>query len=152
MEHYKNLGLFEAAFSRAWLRASLGANNPEQYLDHPDVPKPNNYRYFPSQITRGGISWNIGNMDIFGPDRSFSIPGKEIRGVFINIKESRVIIAMKNPQSYWGEDTRDQIDPFDRYPLVDYDFRVSYTCQVRGKPVLTFNSSTMRAIRSEQLI
>ena len=146
----ENITIFEKTFVDAWLRWSLNADNPAQYLDHPDAQEPHEYRYFPSHVTRGGLRWNLGNVALLGTDQQFTIPAHQITGVFVNIKASHFMIAIKEPQSYWAESEQDdKSDPFDRYPLKDYDFRIPYTTQVRNTPVVVIDKSVISAIGFE---
>lgn len=150
MASSENIEVFAKAFSDAWLHWSLNADNPAQYLNHPDAKEPNEYRYFPAQLVRGTLRWDIGNLLLKGPESQFTIPQQQIVGVFINTKALRFMVAMKEPSSYWADsDQEDQTDPFDRYSLKDYDFRLPYTSQVKGKPVLVFDKSIINALNAE---
>lgn len=141
---------FEKAFYDAWLHGSLQADNPAEYLDHPDARESSIYRYFPPQVIWGGCRWNIGNIAMLGDRHQFIIPQRQIAGVFVNTKDLKIIIAIRDPGSYWEEDAQnDKPDPFDRYSLTKYDIRIPYSTQVRGSPIVVFNKSIIKALGSE---
>ncbi len=120
-----------AVAEAAWLKTSLAADNPDNFLDHSDAEDQSGIYYCPIrwQSKDGKTIWNLKEVTIKRSRCSFSIPVSHLTGIFIDIKRSNLTVAIKDT-CFFGDDNPNIPNnlPYDRYMFNDGEtyFRISY--------------------------
>lgn len=122
---------------RAWLKSSLASDNAQDYLDHLSPRDQSGVYYCPitwrSQDKK--VRWHLKEVKLRRPGYSFSIPADQLTAVFVDIKRSCLIFALKDTQ-YFDDNSNPDLPPYDRYMFNDNgetDFWIHYINQ-KGSP------------------